>query len=53
MRISDNVTGLYFHDSGDASSADSSQARYLKLRERMSLEFGANNVSEGHSILTP
>jgi hypothetical protein len=53
MRISDNVTGLYFHEPGDASSTASSQARYLKLRDRISLEFGANNVSEGHSFLTP
>ena len=53
MRISDNVTGMYFHDSADANSAASSQARYRKLRERMSLEFGADNVSEGHSFLTP
>jgi hypothetical protein len=53
MRISDNVTGLYFHDAADVRSAASLQERYRKLRERLSLEFGAENVSEGHSFLTP
>ncbi len=53
MRISDNVTGMYFHETGDEGSAVSSQGRYRKLKDRMSLEFGADNVSEGHSFLTP
>lgn len=53
IRISDNVTGFYYHDAGNAAPEVSSQSRYQKLRERMALEFGADNVSEGHSFFTP
>jgi hypothetical protein len=53
IRISDNVTGFYFHDAGSDSRDESSQSRYRKLRERMELEYGADNVSEGHSFFTP
>jgi ABC-type transport system substrate-binding protein len=53
IRISDNVTGFYYHDAGDDAQDESSQSRFQKLRERMTLEFGADNVSEGHSFFTP
>ena len=53
IRISGNVTGFYYHDAGTDAPDVSSQSRYQKLRERMALEFGADNVSEGHSFLPP
>jgi hypothetical protein len=53
IRISDNLTGLYYHGAGGGTSDDSEHARYDKLKERMALEFGADNISEGHSFFTP
>jgi hypothetical protein len=40
-------------DAGDDAQDEYSQSRFQKLRERMTLEFGADNVSEGHSFFTP
>jgi len=53
IRISDSVTGFYYHDAGNDDPDASSQTRYKKLKERLALEFGADNVSEGHSFFTP
>jgi hypothetical protein len=53
IRISDNVTGFYYHAAGNDAQDASSQTRYRKLKERLALEFGAGNVSEGHSFFTP
>lgn len=53
MRISDNVTGLYFHQAGDAGPTADSRAHYRKLKERISLEFGADSISEGQTFFTP
>jgi hypothetical protein len=53
IRISDNVTGFYYHAPGNDTRDASSQTRYQKLKERLALEFGADNVSEGHSFFTP
>ncbi|MGD8629895.1 MAG: hypothetical protein PVH38_11140 [Gammaproteobacteria bacterium] len=53
IRISDNVSGFYYHDAANDDPDASSQTRYQKLKERLALEFGADNVSEGHSFFTP
>jgi len=53
IRISDNVTGFYFHDYADEPGDVSPRSRFTRLRERLALEFGADSVSEGHSFLLP
>ena len=53
IRVSDNVTGFYYHDPGDNNPDTSSQSRYARLKERLALEFGADSISEGHAFFTP
>lgn len=53
IRISDNVTGFYFHDPGNNSPDASPQSHYARLKERLVLEFGADSLSEGHAFFTP
>ena len=53
IRIDDNVTGLHFLVNGTEPPGDAVEEQYRRLRKRVMLEFGADNVSEGHSFMTP
>lgn len=53
IRISDKVTGLHFQELGADSPGDAAMDYFRKIKERLILEFGADNVSDRHSFMTP
>ena len=53
IRKNDNITGLHFSEAGTDQPGDAAMDYYRKLRDRAVLEFGADNVSDKHSFMTP
>ena len=53
IRINDNMTGLHFSEVGADQPGDTALEYFRKLKDRVVLEFGADNVSDKHSFITP
>lgn len=53
IRKNDNMTGLHFSEVGTDQPGDAAMDYYRKLKDRAVLEFGADNVSDKHSFMTP
>jgi hypothetical protein len=53
IRKYDNVTGLHFIEQGTDQPGGAALNYFNKLKERVILEFGADNVSVTHSFMTP
>lgn len=53
IRVAGNHTGLHFYDTGNKELDASAQQRYHELKQRLVLEFGADNVTDNHPLLTP
>jgi hypothetical protein len=53
IKMVNSVTGLHLHQLGEKGSTAATTARYRELRNRVELQFGAENVSDKHPFLTP
>ncbi len=54
VRETDNVTGIYFTETGKQAFSDFANKQYQRLLERIKHEFGAKNVTENSfSLFTP
>lgn len=53
IRISDKATGMHFQELGADSPGEAAMDYFRKIKERLILEFGADNVSDRHSFTTP
>lgn len=53
IRKDNNVSGFHFYEIGSKTLSAPSAEYYQKLKERLNLQFGADNVSDRRSILTP
>lgn len=53
IRENDNMTGLHFSEIGTKEFTDTAMDYYRKLKKRVILEFGADNVSEKFSFMIP
>ena len=53
IRITDNMTGLHFSEVGADKLGDTALEYFRKLKDRVVLEFGAENVSDKHFFTTP
>ena len=52
-RVAGNHTGLHFYDTGNKELDASARQRYHELKQRLILEFGADNVTDRHPLLAP
>jgi len=48
-----NMMGLHFSEAGTDQPGVAALDYYRKLKDRVVLEFGADNVSDTHSFMTP
>jgi hypothetical protein len=53
IQVAGNHTGLHFYEVGNKSLGEPAQQHYQKLKERLVLEFGADNVTDNHPLLAP
>ena len=53
IRIAGKHTGLHFYEVGNKKLGTAAQQHYRKLRQRLVLEFGADNITENHPLLAP
>ncbi|MEE8429328.1 MAG: hypothetical protein V3S33_07490 [Gammaproteobacteria bacterium] len=53
IRRDDMMTGLHFSEVGADQLSDAAMDYYRKLKDQVVLEFGADNVSDTHSFMTP
>jgi hypothetical protein len=53
IRVTGNHTGLHFYEVGNRDLGEPAREHYRKLRQRLVLEFGADNVTEKHPLLAP
>ena len=53
IRKDDRMTGLHFSEVGTDQPGDAAMDYYRKLKDRVVLEFGAENVTDKHSFMTP
>ena len=53
IREDNRMTGLHFSEVGSDQPGAAAMDYYRKLKERAVLEFGAENVSDKHSLMTP
>ena len=53
IRVAGNHTGLHFYEVGNKNLGEPARAHYRKLKQRLVLEFGADNVTDNHPLLAP
>ena len=53
IRKDDRMTGLHFSEVGTDHPGDTAMDYFRKLKDRVVLEFGADNVTDKHSFMTP
>jgi len=53
IRQNDNITALHFSEVGAEQPSETAMDYYRKLKARVMLQFGAENVSDKHSFRTP
>jgi hypothetical protein len=53
IRVAGNRTGLHFYEVGNKSLGESARQHYQQLKQRLVLEFGADNVTDNHPLLAP
>jgi hypothetical protein len=53
IREEDGVTGLHFFEQGQDEPSELAMVYYQKLKQRVILEFGEKQVSEGFSFFSP
>ena len=53
IREDNRMTGLHFSEAGSDQPGAAAMGYYRKLKERAVLEFGAENVSDKHSLMMP
>ncbi|UCC55512.1 MAG: hypothetical protein JSU75_09105 [Gammaproteobacteria bacterium] len=53
IRVAGNHTGLHFYEVGNRELGEAARGHYRKLKQRLVLEFGADNVTEKHPLLAP
>jgi hypothetical protein len=53
IKMVNNVTGLHLYQVGEKGPMPATAERYRKLRKRVELQFGAENVSDTHPFLGP
>lgn len=53
IRVAGNHTGLHFYEIGNKEPGTAALQQYQKLKQRLVLEFGADNVTDKHPLLAP
>lgn len=53
IRVAGNHTGLHFYEVGSKEPGAAALQHYQKLKQRLVLEFGADNVTDNHPLLAP
>lgn len=53
IRQNDNITALHFSEVGAEQPSETAMDYYRKLKARVMLQFGAENVNDKHSFRTP
>jgi hypothetical protein len=53
IRVTGNHTGLHFYEVGNKSLGEPARQRYQQLKQRLVLEFGADNVTDNYPLLAP
>ena len=53
IQVVGNHTGLHFDEVGNKSLGEPARQRYQQLKQRLVLEFGADNVTDNHPLLAP
>lgn len=53
IRVAGNHTGLHFYEVGSKQPGAAALQHYQTLKQRLVLEFGADNVTDNHPLLAP
>lgn len=53
IRVNGNTLGLHLYETGNRELSDRGKQLYRELRQRLVLEYGADNITENHPLLTP
>ena len=53
IRVAGNHTGLHFYEVDSKDLGAAARAHYRQLKQRLVLEFGADNVTDNHPLLAP
>jgi hypothetical protein len=53
IRVAGHHTGLHFYEVGNKDPGEPALEHYRKLKQRLVLEFGADNVTDKHPLLAP